>query len=222
MPERPQSVPQPIWERFNRFGLSLRLEAGALLEEPDELCENMWLVLCGLIRLYQTDRKGNAVTLLSVGAGGLVGHHPELKSRQVAGAEALVGSSLLAFPAALVDSWLTEPGAFGPAFTGWLLEDIGLRLEDTYVRLELEHAPATERVARALLVLDRQALLSRMTRQQIADFANLTVETTVRAISSFLRAGTLASSHFTRLSEAERHALGGLLGNSEPSALPYS
>jgi hypothetical protein len=51
--------------------------------------------------------------------------------------------------------------------------------------------------------------------------ANLTVETTVRSISSLMRDGVLKSSHFSALSADERHALADMLEPYEPSELPY-
>ena len=81
---------------------------------------------------------------------------------------------------------------------------------------------AKAKVAHVLLTLDRQALLDRMTRQQLADLANLTLETTVRTISQFLREGTLKGSRFTLLSERGRLALAEMLEPYEPGELPYS
>ena len=225
----PDDLPETLWKTFLSLGEPLRMEAGALLWEPGDPHEGeSYLVVRGLVRLYHPSRKGDAVTLLAVGAGGLVGHHPLVEPPKgmgrphATGAEALCSSDLLTLPAAHVTTWLRGTDATSTAFSGWLRRTVDQQLAETYTRLELEHDTARAKVAHVLLTLDRQTLLNRMTRQQIADLANLTIETTVRTISQFLRDGTLRSSHFTVLSEAERGALGRLLEPFEPDELPYS
>ena len=214
----PDDLPETLWKAFLALGEPLRMEAGALLWEPGDPHEGeSYLVVRGLVRLYHPSRKGDAVTLLAIGAGGLVGHHPLLEPPKgvgrprATGAEALCSSDLLTLPAAHVTTWLRGTDATSTAFSGWLRRTVDQQLAETYTRLELEHDTARAKVAHVLLTLDRQTLLNRMTRQQIADLANLTIETTVRT-----------TSHFTVLSEAERGALGKLLEPFEPDELPYS
>ena len=125
-------------------------------------------------------------------------------------------------PAERITQWLRGTDKTSTTFVRWLRYTLDQQLAETYTRLELEHDTAKAKVAHVLLTLDRQALLERMTRQQIADLANLTIETTVRTISQFLREGILKGSHFTKLSEAECAALGAILEPFEPDELPYS
>ena len=74
MPEQPETVPQPIWERFVQHSYPVRVEAGELLREPGEREDTTYLVAHGLVRLYHPDRKGNAA-LSVVRAGTLTGSH---------------------------------------------------------------------------------------------------------------------------------------------------
>lgn len=221
---RPNSVPDSLWTSFTSLGTPFRVDAGQLLWEPGDTREDeSYLVVNGLVRLYHPSRGGSAVTLLAVGAGGLLGHHPALQQHPYAtGAEALCASQLFVLSAAKVSGWLQEKDDTGRIFVSWLREAVNGQLAETFARLELEHDSAKVRVAHVLLALDRQALLDRMTRQNLADLANLTLETTVRNISQLVREGTLKSSHFTVLSEAERLALAALLEPYEPADLPYT
>lgn len=219
---RPETVPEGLWQTLSSLGEGVRAEMGALLWEPGDAHEGeSYLVVRGLVRLYHPSRKGEAVTLLAVGAGGLLGHYPEARSHHSTGAEALCSSDLLALPTEHVARWLSGVDETSRTFTSWLRHTTDQQLAETYTRLELDHDTARAKVAHVLLTLDRQALLDRMTRQQIADLANLTVETAVRTISQFLREEVLRGSHFTTLSEAERLALAEILEPYEQGELPY-
>lgn len=221
---RPDSVPEALWQRFAAVGVPTELRAEGFLWTPgDDVANSSYLVTSGLVRLYHPTSSGSAVTLLAVGTGGFLGYHPETDDQaHVTGAEALCDTSLLALPSERVGEWFKELNAFGQAFVAWLQQDLIAQLRDTQLRLGLEHDSAAVRVAHALLALDRQSLLSRMSRTHIAELANLTVETTVRSISQFVREGRLKRSRFTRLSEAERLALADLLEPYELSVTPYS
>ena len=220
---RPDILPETLWNDFIRIGTPAHAKAGELLWEPGDAHEGeSCLVVRGLVRLYHPSRKGDAVTLLAVSAGGLLGHHPETNRPHTTGAEALLSSDLLLLPAEHTTRWLSGKDETSLAFVRWLRHTTDQQMSETYLRLELDHDSAKAKVAHILLTLDRQVLLERMTRQQIADLANLTLETTVRTISQFLREGTLHSSHFTALSEAERLALAEILEPYEPDELPYS
>ena len=220
---RPETVPESLWDSLSSLGEGVSVEMGELLWEPGDLYEGeSYLVVRGLVRLYHPSRKGEAVTLLAVGAGGLLGHYSETRSHRATGAEALCPSDLLTLSAEYVTRWLKGMDETSRAFLTWLRHTTDQQLAETYTRLELDHDTARAKVAHVLLTLDRQALLDRMTRQQIADLANLTTETTVRTISQFLREGVLRGSHFTVLSEAERLALAEILEPYEPDELPYS
>ncbi len=224
---RPGTVPEALWNDLVSIGTPTQVEMGELLWEPGDAHEGeSYLVVRGLVRLYHPSRKGEAVTLLVVGAGGLVGHHPtdqfEASRPHATGAEVLCSSTLLALPAERIMCWLQETDKTSTTFIQWLRHTVEQQLDETYTRLELEHDTAKAKVAHVLLTLDRQALLDRMTRQQIADLANLTIETPVRTISQFLREGVLKGSRFTVLNDAERFALAALLEPFEPDELPYS
>lgn len=220
---RPQSVPEALWTQFVQVGTHVRARKSELLWAPGETREDVsYLVLRGLARLYHPGRKGDAVTLLLLGSGDLLGHHPELGYRPYAtGAETLCASDLLSLPAASVEDWLYGSTPISALFKTWLRRSANRQLENTFQRIELEHDAARVRVAHTLLALDRQALLERMSRQQIADVANLSLETTVRCITQLLRDGHLKTTRFTALSEPERWALVRLLEPYEPLDLPY-
>ena len=219
---RPDILPETLWNDFIRIGTPAHAKAGELLWEPGDAHEGeSCLVVRGLVRLYHPSRKGDAVTLLAVSAGGLLGHHPETNRPHTTGAEALLSSDLLRLSATHVTRWRGGTDETSRTFTLWLRHSLDQQLNETYTRLELDHDSARAKVAHVLLTLDRQALLDRMTRQQIADLANLTLETTVRTISQFLREGLLKGSRFTVLSKQERLALAEILEPYEPGELPY-
>lgn len=220
---RPDSVPSELWATFVALAKPRRLGARELLWEPgDERNDESFLVLDGLVRLYHPSRNGHAVTLLLVGPGGLLGHHPELQHHPyTTGAEAMCAGRVLPLAADRVTRWLQERDDTGRAFVRWLRSTVNRQLAETYTRLQLEHDVAAVRVAHVLLVLDRHALLDRMARQDLADLANLTLETTVRVISRFVRDGLLANSRLATLSLDERLALAALLEPYEPPELPY-
>ena len=221
---RPAAIPEPLWTTFLNLGTPHHVDRGALLWEPGEYRNSdCFVVVHGLTRLYHLSRKGLPVTLLLLGAGSLLGHHPDLEHRPYAtGAEALCATQLLALPAQTISTWLRGSDALSVSFADWVRHGVNEQLDETFVRLELEHDSAKFKVAHTLLTLDRQALLDRMSHQHIADIANLSLETTVRSVTQLLREGYLQNSHFTALSDAERLALTGLLEPFEPTDLPYS
>ena len=77
--QRPSTVPEPPWNDLLGAGTPLKIATNELLWEPGDVHEEeSFLVLRGLLRLYHPSRNGEAVTLLAVGAGGLIGHHREI------------------------------------------------------------------------------------------------------------------------------------------------
>ena len=215
---RPETVPEALWRRFTAGGVPATLRAGTFLWTPgDDVAGSSYLVTTGLMRLYHPTSSGQVVTLLAVGAGGFLGYRLGTDDQaHITGAEALTDAALLTLRPEQVAHWLGGQDEVGRAFLGWLYEDLLAQLSDTQLRLGLEHSSAAARVAHALLALDRQSLLSRMSRAHIAELSNLSVETTVRTISQFVSEGRLERSRFVNLSEAERLALADLL---EPYAL---
>lgn len=223
-PDALAQLPGNLWQRLEQVGSPVRLEPGELLWTPGEQqLGQTYFLTSGLMRLYHLNHGGDAVTILAVGAGGMLGHHPSLEdSPYDTGAEAILPSSLLSVPSAILTEWLTAHDTLAEEFAGWILEDLNRHLMNTYARLELEHSSARERVARTLVTLDAKVLLPRVSRQQLADLCNLTTETVVRTLSGFLKDGTLESTRFIALSADERHALVELLEPYEPDASPYS
>lgn len=215
---KPKGIPDVLWAHFNELGNVSYVSAGELLWEPGESRDyECFIVLSGLFRLYHPSRKGIAITLLTIGKGSMFGHHPSLQHRPFAtGAEALCDSKLLSIPVQIIAQWLEGSDELSKIFVTWLRETVNRQLDETYKRLELEHDTAIARVAHVLLALDRQAILDRMSRQKIADIANLTVETTVRSISQLVREGALEKSQFTVLSREERFSLVRIVAPFEP------
>jgi CRP-like cAMP-binding protein len=165
--------------------------------------------------------------LLDISAGGFLGQHTDTatdtsEENQMTGAEALCETSVLFLLPGQTHHWFNQDNEIGRLFTSWLHEDLVAQLRETQVRFGLEHDSALVCVVHALLVLDHLSLLNRMTRQQIAMMANLSVETTVRVISKLVREKYLASSRFTSLTDTERLALADLLEPYEVSNSPYS
>ena len=219
---RPPHIPESLWTAFITVGAQVSAAQGELLWEPGNTRETMYIVLRGLIRLYHPDHKGTAVTLLTLGAGALLGQHAPHAHHHPVGAEALCHTELLKLPARHIKNWTTGQHELSPVFTEWLHDNVSQQLDETYQRLELEHEPALNRVAHAILILDAQALLDRMSRQQIADITNLSPETVVRSITQLRKNGQLKSAHFTALNNAERQALRALIAPYELAQVPYA
>ena len=199
------------------------VEAGELLwQSGDERSGQGYIVTKGLFRLFHPSRSGNVVTLLAVAPGGILGYQGASKRKtHLSGAEAVYASQVLSVPVVRLESLLQASDAVGQAFTSWFGNTMFQQLAETDTRLELEHDSAKAKVAHVLLALDAQGCLDRLTRQTIADLANLSLETTVRQISRLLKEGVLGSSHFTALTLKERLALAELLEDYEPVQLPY-
>ena len=194
-----------------------------LWEPAQERPGRSYVVSEGLMRLYHPNRQGRAITVVAVGRGGLMGYHPQLSgSPYVTGAEAMTLSRLIGLSAPTLDGWFKEGDALGEDFRDWLRRDLNLHMQNTYTRLQLDNTSAEEKVARMLLALHEQNLLSHVTRRQIAELTNLSTETVVRTLSKLQREETLEKTEFTLLSENERHNLCDLLTPYEPLSLPYS
>lgn len=215
---RPESIPEGLWLHFAAVGSRTRVARSALLWEPGERrAGRAYVIVAGVARLYCLGRRGLPVTLLMVGAGGLIGHHPDLQHQPYAtGAEAVSACDVLELPAERVAAWLEARDEFGRTFVAWLRGVVNRQVVDTYERLRLERESARARVAHVLLALDRQASLSGITRQQVADLANLTLETTIRTIAELVRTHALEGARLTVLSAAERSALAGILEPDGP------
>lgn len=220
---KPPYIPSLLWQTFSSRGTPKRLAPNELLWTPgSNFPEHKYVVTSGLLRLYHVTSSGNGVTLLTVSAGGFLGQHTDAATEnQMTGAEALCETELLFLPLEQTSRWLSQKDDVGRLFAGWIYDDLVAQLRDTQLRFSLEHDTALVCVVHALLVLDHLNLLERMSRQQIATVANLTVETTVRVISKLLREGHLASSRFTTLSDKERLTLADLLEPYELSNSPY-
>ena len=217
-------APSPITQFFDTQGERLSLKSQTFLWKSGEAVKTLYLVQTGLLRLFNVREDGTTTTLLGVGAGGLVGTHPLLGVVEAsAGAEALLPSQVSGLPVDAYRAWLdsaTDNATLEDLQT-WLFSDLRRHLADTYARLELAHASASERLARVLLSLNALGLLASAQRRQLAELANLTVETTVRTLRTWEDEGVLSSRRLGTLSASERDALAALLYNDNLT-LPYS
>ena len=221
-------APSPITQFFDTQGERLTLKSHTFLWKSGEAVKTLYLVQTGLLRLFNVRKDGTTTTLLGVGAGGLVGTHPLLGVVEAsAGAEALLPSQVSSLPVDAYRAWLdsatngTADSATLEDLQAWLFSDLRRHLADTYARLELAHASASERLARVLLSLNALGLLASARRRQLAELANLTVETTVRTLRTWEDEGVLSSRRLGTLSAPERDALAALLYNDNLT-LPYS
>ena len=220
----PDPVPEDVWRRLVSEGHRYDLDTREPLWEPaQERPSRAYVVSEGLVRLYHPNRQGKAITVVAVGRGGLLGYHPQLSGSPYAtGAEAMTLSRLLGLRGEELDRWFQEGDELGEDFREWLRRDLDLHMRNTYTRLQLDNTSAEEKVARMLLALHEQNLLTSITRRQIAELTNLSAETVVRVLSKLRREETLEKTEFTLLSENERHNLCDLLTPFEPLSLPYS
>ena len=183
----------------------------------------LYVVRVGLVRLVDTRRNGDVVTILAVGPNGVLGAHPLLGFPTAAtGAETVLASQLTAVPFDKVRVWQDEHAFSDAELSEWLLRDLRRHLADTYMRLGLGQASASERLARVVLSLNAQNLLPHVSRRHLAELSNLTVETVVRTLKMWLNEGGLQSRHLNALSAEEKAYLNELLGAGDRLTLPYS
>ncbi len=147
---------------------------------------HVWIVACGRVRTCRSEASGRITTL------------EEFQVGDVFGLAALLGAGTYAETAQLLtpgSAWAIAAPAFQALMTrdarlsARLLALVANRLQRAHERLcGFAHDSVAARVARA--VLDRDAGdRIRVTRQLLADAAGTTVETAIRVLRRFERAG---------------------------------
>jgi CRP-like cAMP-binding protein len=196
--------------------VKLRAEQDLWLEDQN----NLYIVLKGVMRLYHLTDEGKATTIVAATTGGILGRHPYLtQPRRGMIAEAMTETVLLTLTLEQFQTFMEDSVYYGALHT-WLLRDLDNFHSCIYDRLQTHEAGAREKLARILLAISAAGLASRLKRRQIAELANLTVETTVRLITAMMDKGLLKNREVTSLDDDEQRALSRVIMERN-SSLPY-
>jgi CRP-like cAMP-binding protein len=196
--------------------VKLRAEQDLWLEGQD----NLYIVLKGMMRLYRLTDEGKATTIVAATTGGILGRHPYLtQPRRGMIAEAMTETVLLTLTLEQFQTFM-EDSAYYNALHTWLLRDLDNFHSCIFDRLQTHEAGAREKLARILLTISAAGLAHKLKRRQIAELANLTVETTVRLITVMTDEGLLKNREVTSLDDDEQRALSRII-MARGSSLPY-
>jgi CRP-like cAMP-binding protein len=164
-----------------------RFTRGSTLFFEGAPAESLWIVRRGRVRLYRATADGRVTTLDTLGAGRIFGAISSFDGAYPASAEAVTAGSAWCLPRSALLRLLSEDPRLGIE----VLRLVSARLHDAHTRLcSFAHQSASARLARALLQAapDGEA---RVTRRALAEAAGTTVETAIRVLRRFERAGLL-------------------------------
>ena len=209
MMSRLRTAAVPFWDtleiderkQLEAAGRSYHLERRALLYQPGDPSEAIYVVKSGLVRLMRTVQKGRELTLAICEAGHLLGESPlfdEMPRQHYA--EAMLPSDLLEIPAAKCRAMLLGSPGLAMKFTNamWVLKMVTeQRIEDVIFR----DVPA--RLARSLLWLaehygetdakGQKGISLRLTHQELASIVGTTRETTTLVLNKFKKEGLVTT-----------------------------
>jgi len=170
-----------------RSKLSLRkVRAGEYLYFDSQPAEHLWIVRTGVVRTLKASLAGRITTLEQLGPG------------EIFGMAAVVGNAIYNESAQTVvegEVWrarrslLAEVLIDQPTFAAEILALVARRLQGAHDRLcSFAHDSVPARIARAVLEQDKGERIE-VTRRALAESAGTTVETAIRVLRGFQRAG---------------------------------
>ena len=150
--------------------------------------DRLWVVRRGEVRLYKSSSGGQVTTLDVLGPGEIFGAVAALEEELYpASAEAVTEGSTWWLPRAAFLRLLHEDPRLGVE----ILQVVSRRLRDAHDRLRsFAHDSAPTRLARALMRAAPEGE-ARVTRRALAEAAGTTVETAIRVLRRFERAGLI-------------------------------
>jgi CRP/FNR family transcriptional regulator len=177
-------------ERLGRLHSHLKLQPywpREYLYFEGQSAEHLWIVRSGEVRTVKGGRSGRVMTLEHLRPGDAFGVAAILTgSAYTDTAEGMVEGEVWRLPRRVMLKVLDEE----PSLVQRLLSIVANRLEDAHDRLcSFAHDSVPARIARLILVNGPQGEKIEMTRRALGDEAGTTVETTIRVLRSFERAG---------------------------------
>lgn len=175
------------------------LKRGEILYHAGDKTRGIWAICSGRVKTYFLTEEGKSLITAIAGPGDIVGHSDFINARAHREyAEALDGTVVALLDADFVRSILERDGGFAQNLMRRLAKEL-LHAEEMAVNIA--YRPARERVLDVLNQLDDQApslsphspypiVIAR--RQEVAERAGLTVETTVRMLKQMEKDGTVA------------------------------
>ncbi|GMV36935.1 MAG: hypothetical protein AMXMBFR61_14430 [Fimbriimonadales bacterium] len=209
MMSRLRGAVPPFWDtleiderkQLEAAGRSYHIERRALVYQPGEPSESIYVVKNGLIRLVRPVQKGRELTLAMCERGHLFGESPLFdEAPRTHYAEAMLETDLLEIPAAKARAMLHGSTGLSMKFITALWNrkmDTDYRIEDVIFR----DVPA--RLARALLWLAEKygeadpkggkGIALRLTHQELASIVGTTRETTTLVLNKFKKDGLVTT-----------------------------
>ena len=153
--------------------------------------DRIYVVEAGRVRLYKASSNGHITTLDVLGPGEVFGALAPLEQDTYpASAEVVQAGSAWYLPSGTFARILAEE----PRIAVEILRILSRRLRHAHERLRaFAHDPAPARLAQVLLEAAREGS-ARVTRRALAESAGTTVETAIRVLRRFERAGLINGS----------------------------
>lgn len=215
-----------------RLELAARVDAfdeGATIFWQGDPCDRVWILRSGRIKIVYQEESGREVTLELIGPGEPFGGATLFMPTHPATAQALVVSETLSFPSENYGALLLEE----PAVALRLVRMLGLRLHSMVALHVLAGERVERRLAHILLklaarsgraVAEGRLITLALSRQDLADMAGTTLETTIRMMSRFSREGllrTLRGGYIVLLDEARLRELAQDAGLGPDGGRPF-
>ena len=177
-------------ERLGRIRSHLKLQPywpREYLYFEAQPAEHLWVVRSGEVRTLKAGRSGRVMTLEHLRPGDIFGVAAVLNGGAYTNtAEGMVEGEVWRLPGRVVLKLLGEE----PDIVRELLAIVSTRLEQAHNRLcSFAHDSVPARIARLILTADPEGDKIEMTRRALGEEAGTTVETTIRVLRSFERAG---------------------------------
>jgi len=210
-------LPRPALERLRPLLRARVLPSQRVAFREGQPAEFLWVLRRGQVRLYKSSPNGRTMTLELVGPGEMFGALDPLEGeRYPASAEAVSDAAAWCIPREVLARLLLEH----PGLAVEILAVVSRRLRAAHEQLRsFAHDPVPARLARALLAAAREGE-ARVTRRALAEAAGTTVETAIRVLRRFERAGWIRGEvrlvHV--LDEPALRRLGGSPGGAGPEA----
>jgi CRP-like cAMP-binding protein len=162
------------------------IERGRVIYFVGDSAEHLWWVIRGAVRLYKSSVEGHITTLEVLGPGEVFGAVSALDGDDYpASAEGVSDGVACCLPRAHFLQLLNDD----PKIAREILEIITRRLHSAHERVRsFAQDPAPSRLAQALLRVSHDGEAD-VTRRDLAEAAGTTVETAIRVLRNFQRAG---------------------------------
>jgi CRP-like cAMP-binding protein len=196
-----------------RNEVSLRkVRAGEYLYFDTQPAEHLWIVRSGAVRTLKASMAGRITTLEQIGPGEIFGMAAVMGSATYnESAQVVVEGEVWRARRSLLGEVLSEQ----PSFAAEILSLVARRLQGAHDRLcSFAHDSVPARIARAVLEQDKGERIE-VTRRALAETAGTTVETAIRVLRGFQRAGWIDGG-VGWIQALDREALGRVAEGEKP------